>query len=131
MRVGLDGYPLCETLTGVGHYTLELSRALALNNPADQFELIAPFDFHPTVVAQFAREKSAQALVKTGVPDGEGWNRDLVAGVSHGLADLVIVGEVVGEGRKPADSNHTEMDVLWDEAKAKEKDSLITDVKPG
>jgi hypothetical protein len=47
MRIGLDGYPLCEPLTGVGHYTFELHRALALNSPADQFELIAPFDFHP------------------------------------------------------------------------------------
>jgi glycosyltransferase involved in cell wall biosynthesis len=49
MRVGLDGYPLCEPLTGVGHYTFELARALALKHPSDQFELIAPFDFHTSV----------------------------------------------------------------------------------
>lgn len=35
------------------------------------------------------------------------------------------------QGRKPIDSNHVEMDALWDEAKAKEKDRLATDVKPG
>jgi hypothetical protein len=35
------------------------------------------------------------------------------------------------QGRKPSDSNHIEMDALWDEAKAKEKDRLATDVKPG
>lgn len=35
------------------------------------------------------------------------------------------------QGRKPADSDHIEMDALWDEAKAKEKDRLATDVKPG
>jgi MazG family protein len=35
------------------------------------------------------------------------------------------------QGRKPADSDHIEMDALWDEAKAKERDSLATDVKPG
>ncbi len=35
------------------------------------------------------------------------------------------------QGRKPADSNHIEMDALWDEAKLKEKDRLATDVKPG
>ena len=57
MRIGLDGYPLCEPLTGVGHYTFELARALARNYPADQFELIAPFDFHPSVTAQLAREQ--------------------------------------------------------------------------
>lgn len=57
MRIGLDGYPLCEPLTGVGHYTFELARALARNYPADQFELIAPFAFHPSVSAQFERER--------------------------------------------------------------------------
>jgi MazG family protein len=35
------------------------------------------------------------------------------------------------QGRKPADSDHVEMDALWDEAKVKEKDPLVTDVKPG
>ena len=35
------------------------------------------------------------------------------------------------QGRKPADSDHTEMDALWDEAKAKEKDPTPTDVRPG
>jgi MazG family protein len=34
------------------------------------------------------------------------------------------------QGRKPADSNHIEMDALWDEAKQKEKDRSATDVKP-
>jgi len=41
MYVGLDGLPLTSPLTGVGHYTLELSRALALMAPADKFELVA------------------------------------------------------------------------------------------
>ena len=35
------------------------------------------------------------------------------------------------QGRKPADSDHIEMDSLWDEAKAKEKDQTHTDVRPG
>lgn len=35
------------------------------------------------------------------------------------------------QGRKPSDSDHTEMDALWDEAKQKEKDDSATDVKPG
>ena len=35
------------------------------------------------------------------------------------------------QGRKPADSDHIEMDALWDEAKLKEKDRTPTDVRPG
>jgi tetrapyrrole methylase family protein/MazG family protein len=35
------------------------------------------------------------------------------------------------QGRRPSDSDHVEMDALWDEAKQKEKDRLATDVKPG
>ncbi len=52
MRVGLDGYPLSESLTGVGHYTLELARALARNYPADQFELVSPKPFAGTLAAE-------------------------------------------------------------------------------
>ncbi len=50
MRVGLDGYPLSEPLTGVGHYTLELSRALARNFPLCQFQLVSPKPFAGTIV---------------------------------------------------------------------------------
>lgn len=35
------------------------------------------------------------------------------------------------QGRKPADSDHIEMDTLWDEAKAREKDPAPTDIRPG
>lgn len=52
MRVGLDGYPLSESLTGVGHYTLELARALARNYPADQFELVSPKPFAGTLATE-------------------------------------------------------------------------------
>lgn len=45
MRVGLDGYPLAEPRTGVGHYTFELACALALIAPSDQFELVSPVPF--------------------------------------------------------------------------------------
>ena len=34
------------------------------------------------------------------------------------------------QGRQPADSNHIEMDGLWDEAKAKEKDASPLDIRP-
>ena len=34
------------------------------------------------------------------------------------------------QGRQPADSDHIEMDALWDEAKAKEKDASPLDIRP-
>lgn len=56
MRIGIDGYPLCEPLAGVGHYTFELARALAIGHAEGHFELIAPFDFHPSVTSRLARD---------------------------------------------------------------------------
>ncbi len=50
MRVGLDGYPLAEPRTGVGHYTLELARALARISPSDEFELVSPAPFTTEVL---------------------------------------------------------------------------------
>jgi glycosyltransferase involved in cell wall biosynthesis len=45
MRVGLDAIPLATPRTGVGHYTFELARHLALVAPSDEFELVSPFPF--------------------------------------------------------------------------------------
>jgi glycosyltransferase involved in cell wall biosynthesis len=47
MLIGLDGIPLNEPRTGVGHYTLELARALALCSPSDEFEIASPLPFLP------------------------------------------------------------------------------------
>lgn len=55
MRVGIDGYPLAEPRTGVGHYTLELARALAHISPADQFELVSPRPFERTALEELER----------------------------------------------------------------------------
>lgn len=57
MRIGLDGIPLGEIKTGVGHYTFELARSLACIAPEDEFELISPF---PYVVA--SGDESEQTL---------------------------------------------------------------------
>lgn len=46
MRIGLDGIPLTSPKTGIGHYTLELARALAKIDTDDEFELISPFSFN-------------------------------------------------------------------------------------
>ncbi len=45
MRVGLDGIPLSELKTGVGHYTFELGQALACMASEDQFDLVSPFPY--------------------------------------------------------------------------------------
>jgi glycosyltransferase involved in cell wall biosynthesis len=45
MHIGLDGLPLIKPKTGVGHYTFELARALALLAPADDFQLVSPFPY--------------------------------------------------------------------------------------
>ena len=55
MRVGIDGYPLAEPRTGVGHYTLELARALALISPSDQFELVSPAPFDAAALDEIER----------------------------------------------------------------------------
>ncbi|MFN2579121.1 MAG: glycosyltransferase, partial [Pyrinomonadaceae bacterium] len=57
MRVGLDGSPLCNSLTGVGQYTFELARALAASYTADEFQLISPKPFNPQIVAQSERNR--------------------------------------------------------------------------
>ncbi|MCM3872766.1 MAG: glycosyltransferase family 4 protein [Pyrinomonadaceae bacterium] len=42
MRIGLDGIPLTALKTGVGHYTFELARALAMIAPDSDFEVVYP-----------------------------------------------------------------------------------------
>jgi glycosyltransferase involved in cell wall biosynthesis len=42
MKIALDGMPLGSQLTGVGHYTLELARNLAVVAPSDTFTFIEP-----------------------------------------------------------------------------------------
>src|SRR5258706_6134598 len=47
MLIGIDGIPLKDIKTGVGHYTFELARSLALASPTDQLEIVSPFSFFP------------------------------------------------------------------------------------
>jgi len=41
MRIAIDGIPLAEPKTGIGHYTFELARGLAALAPQHDFELVA------------------------------------------------------------------------------------------
>lgn len=64
MRVGIDGYPLAEPRTGVGHYTLELARALAAISPGDEFELVSPAPFDDTALGEIKRANLPNLLNK-------------------------------------------------------------------
>jgi len=45
MRIAIDGLPLCQPLTGVGHYTAELARHLAQINQEDEILVVSPRRF--------------------------------------------------------------------------------------
>jgi glycosyltransferase involved in cell wall biosynthesis len=45
MRIALDGIPLSEPRTGVGHYTFELALALARKTGLDEIQLVSPRPF--------------------------------------------------------------------------------------
>jgi glycosyltransferase involved in cell wall biosynthesis len=47
MLIGLDAIPLTEPRAGVGHYTFELAKALALASACDEFELVYPSTYPP------------------------------------------------------------------------------------
>ncbi len=47
MLIGIDGIPLRDIKTGVGHYTFELAQGLALATPTDQIEMVSPFPYLP------------------------------------------------------------------------------------
>ncbi|MDQ3755506.1 MAG: glycosyltransferase, partial [Acidobacteriota bacterium] len=52
--IGLDGIPLATPRTGIGHYSYELARSLALVAPAHEFQLVSPSPF-----AALSREEIA------------------------------------------------------------------------
>ena len=91
MRVGLDGYPLAEPRTGVGHYTLELARALALVAPSDQFELVSPAPFNASALEEInqANLPNLRAVqVKTSRIRGHWWAVGLPLYVTKARFDL-------------------------------------------
>ena len=45
MRIGIDGIPLAELKTGVGHYTFELALELARQSPSDSFQILSHLPF--------------------------------------------------------------------------------------
>jgi glycosyltransferase involved in cell wall biosynthesis len=62
MLIGIDGIPLKEIKTGVGHYTLELAKSLALASPADQLEIVSPFPFLSATESEGGQTEVEKAL---------------------------------------------------------------------
>lgn len=53
MRIALDGIPLAEPKTGIGHYTFELARGLAALAPEYDFELVAHVPIETSIEGAF------------------------------------------------------------------------------
>lgn len=45
VRIGIDGIPLAELKTGVGHYTFEIAVEVARQSPSDSFEILSHLAF--------------------------------------------------------------------------------------
>ena len=79
MLIGLDAIPLTLPRAGVGHYTFELARALALASPPDEFELVYPSSRPPVEL----REKESlppnlrEARVRIGALGRRWWSAGL------------------------------------------------------
>ncbi|MEP6717968.1 MAG: glycosyltransferase family 1 protein [bacterium] len=69
MLIGIDGIPLATPKTGVGHYTFELARALALLEPRDEFQLLAHFPLDLTA----ERADIPPNLYTVQAPRGKRW----------------------------------------------------------
>jgi glycosyltransferase involved in cell wall biosynthesis len=64
MLIGLDGIPLTELKTGIGHYTFELANALARVAPESDLELVYPSTFPPIDIAGNGERASLPANLK-------------------------------------------------------------------
>jgi len=91
MNIALDGMPLGSQLTGVGHYTLELARNLALAAPSDSFTLISPQPLLPAALA-VVRNQSPSNLsylnLKGGALNRRWWSIGLPLYLSRSTFDL-------------------------------------------
>jgi glycosyltransferase involved in cell wall biosynthesis len=50
MRIGIDGLPLVQVKTGVGHYTFEIAQGVARAHPADEFQLLSHLPYEPSAI---------------------------------------------------------------------------------
>src|SRR6266567_3803131 len=73
MRIALDGLPLTEALTGVGHYTLELVSHLANSFEDDEFVVVSPRPFLPSIDQKTNRSGNLRFIRSTVNPITRYW----------------------------------------------------------
>jgi glycosyltransferase involved in cell wall biosynthesis len=50
MKIGIDGIPLAQVKTGVGHYTFEIARGVSLLHEDDEFQVVSHLPFEPSAI---------------------------------------------------------------------------------
>jgi glycosyltransferase involved in cell wall biosynthesis len=50
MKIGIDGIPLAQVKTGIGHYTFEIAHCLSAGHESDQFQLVSHLPFEPGAI---------------------------------------------------------------------------------
>jgi glycosyltransferase involved in cell wall biosynthesis len=71
MRIAIDGLPLCQPLTGVGHYTAELAHHLAQTESGDEIFVVSPRRF----VTGTSAETNLSYLQPSRIPFLRNWWR--------------------------------------------------------
>ena len=62
--IGIDGIPLAELKTGVGHYTFELALELARQSPADSFQILSHLPFAHAAVSDLDAAPDNLSFIK-------------------------------------------------------------------
>jgi glycosyltransferase involved in cell wall biosynthesis len=91
MNIALDGMPLASPLTGVGHYTFELARSLALASPSDRFTLVSPLPASPSnleLIKQRAPENLSFKNAGRGLLNRRWWSVGLPLYLRNSSFDL-------------------------------------------
>src|SRR2546428_7647513 len=73
MHIGIDGLPLTEVLTGIGHYTLELACHLALASKGDEIEIVSPRAFLTSLNSQPERSSKMRFVRSRVSPVSRHW----------------------------------------------------------
>ncbi|HEY6802256.1 MAG TPA: glycosyltransferase family 1 protein [Pyrinomonadaceae bacterium] len=62
MKIGIDGLPLAQVKTGVGHYTFEIAQGVARAHPTDQFELVSHLPFEPSAISDISESENLKLI---------------------------------------------------------------------
>ena len=77
MVIALDGMPLAQPKTGVGHYTFELARALAQAEPSIEIEFVSPSTFPPQQNSTPLTANLKSTVVPVGIATRHWWSLGL------------------------------------------------------